>query len=205
VLEGVTAIVFGLGATNLIQGHGPIGVTYLIGYVTVHAICIYLIAKQKLLFVQLVQTPWLREATPGPAYVALHVAGHSYIYRVITVNSFGNRHAPRHTHINGTTGHGQWMHGGFLAIFLTAHAVMADPVEPDQAERRDISYALDVEQLDLNLYRSRNLTLPFQARGLFGGQVISQALVAATRCVESEFTLHVRAHSHAYDICSGSR
>jgi hypothetical protein len=81
---------------------------------------------------------------------------------------------------------------------------MADPVEPDQAERRDISYVLEVEQLDLNLYRSRNLTVPFQARGLFGGQVISQALVAATRCVESEFTLHVRVHSNACDICSDS-
>ena len=71
---------------------------------------------------------------------------------------------------------------------------MSDPVGSNQVERRDISYALDVEQLDLNLYRSRNLTLPFQARGVFGGQVISQALVAATKCVESEFTLHVRVH-----------
>jgi acyl-CoA thioesterase len=69
---------------------------------------------------------------------------------------------------------------------------MADPAEPDQAEGRDISYVLDVERLDLNLYRSKNLILPFQARGVFGGQVISQALVAATGCVESEFTLHVR-------------
>jgi len=72
---------------------------------------------------------------------------------------------------------------------------MADPVGPNQVERRDISYLLDVEQLDLNLYRSKNLTLPFQARGVFGGQVISQALVVATKCVESEFTLH---SLHAY-------
>jgi acyl-CoA thioesterase len=64
------------------------------------------------------------------------------------------------------------------------------------AEPHDISYALDVEQLDLNLYRSRNLTLPYKARGVFGGQVISQALTAATRCVKPEFTLHVRVHLH---------
>lgn len=127
-----------------------------------------------------------------------------YKYITFTVNSFSfcNR-VTDHAH----TPH-QWDRTWRLsprpAIFLTTHTVMADPVETDQAERRDISYVLDVEQLDLNLYRSRNLTLPFQARGLFGGQVISQALVAATRCVESDFTLHVRVHSHACDICSGS-
>src|SRR5712691_9689360 len=73
---------------------------------------------------------------------------------------------------------------------------MADPLYNNQTEPRDISYTLDVEQLDPNLYRSRNLILPYQARGVFGGQVISQALVAATRCVKPEFTLHVRVHSH---------
>ena len=71
---------------------------------------------------------------------------------------------------------------------------MADPDTTDrnETEPSDISSALDVEQLDLNLYRSRNLSLNFDARGVFGGQVISQALVAATNCVKSEFTLHVR-------------
>jgi len=70
---------------------------------------------------------------------------------------------------------------------------MADSLDNNH---RDISYALDVEQLDLNSYRSRNLTLPYQARGVFGGQVISQALLAATKCVKPEFALHVRVHSH---------
>lgn len=69
---------------------------------------------------------------------------------------------------------------------------MADTTDRNEAEPSDISSALDVEQLDLNLYRSRNLSLNFDARGVFGGQVISQALVAATNCVKSEFTLHVR-------------
>lgn len=68
---------------------------------------------------------------------------------------------------------------------------MADTVDRNEAEPSDISSALDVEQLDLNLYRSRNLSLNFDARGVFGGQVISQALVAATNCVKPEFTLHV--------------
>ena len=74
---------------------------------------------------------------------------------------------------------------------------MDDPLDNDQAEPSDISSALDVEQLDLNLYRSRNLSLPFEARGVFGGQVISQALVAASACVKPEYTLHVRVHLYA--------
>jgi hypothetical protein len=69
---------------------------------------------------------------------------------------------------------------------------MADPFDHNQAEPSDISFALDVVQLEPDLYQSRNLSLPFEARGVFGGQVISQALVAATRCVKAEFTLHVR-------------
>jgi hypothetical protein len=68
-------------------------------------------------------------------------------------------------------------------------------MDNNQAEPSDISVALDVEQLDLNLYRSRNLYLPYEARGVFGGQVISQALVAATKCVKPEFLLHVSPHS----------
>ncbi|KAI0252642.1 Thioesterase/thiol ester dehydrase-isomerase [Lactifluus subvellereus] len=71
---------------------------------------------------------------------------------------------------------------------------MADPLDHNQAEPSDISTALDVEQLDLNLYRSRNLSMPFLSRGVFGGQVISQALVSATKCVKPEFTLHVSAY-----------
>ncbi len=73
---------------------------------------------------------------------------------------------------------------------------MADPLDHDQAEPSDISVALDVEQLDLNLYRSRNLYLPYEARGVFGGQVISQSLVAATKCVKPDFLLHVRPSSY---------
>ena len=73
----------------------------------------------------------------------------------------------------------------------TFYLTMAAPVDHNQAEPSDIAVALDVEQLDLNLYRSRNLYQPYGARGVFGGQVISQALVAATNCVKPEFLLHV--------------
>ncbi|KAI0271567.1 thioesterase-like superfamily-domain-containing protein [Gloeopeniophorella convolvens] len=79
---------------------------------------------------------------------------------------------------------------------------MADPSDHNQAEPADISAALDVELLDVNLYRSnRNLALPFRARGVFGGQVISQALVAATKCVRPEYALH---SLHAYFLLSAS-
>ncbi|KAA1468552.1 hypothetical protein DENSPDRAFT_857377 [Dentipellis sp. KUC8613] len=67
---------------------------------------------------------------------------------------------------------------------------MADSADPDQAEHRHISTSLEVEQLDDNLYRSRELWLPFRARGVFGGQVISQAIVSATKCVQPQYALH---------------
>jgi acyl-CoA thioesterase len=54
--------------------------------------------------------------------------------------------------------------------------------------------ALEVETLDRNLFRSheKQLWVPLRARGVFGGQVISQALVSATRTVDPAFALHVR-------------
>lgn len=68
---------------------------------------------------------------------------------------------------------------------------MAEPGENLQAEPLHISAALEVEQLDVNLFRSKSLWLPIRARGVFGGQVISQALVSATKCVKPEYSLHV--------------
>ncbi|KAH9001402.1 thioesterase II [Lactarius akahatsu] len=65
-----------------------------------------------------------------------------------------------------------------------------DPIDREQSEPLDISSALDVEQLDTNLFRSRSLYLPYRARGVFGGQVISQGLVAATKSVKPDFALH---------------
>ncbi|KAI0639149.1 thioesterase-like superfamily-domain-containing protein [Trametes polyzona] len=65
----------------------------------------------------------------------------------------------------------------------------------------DISSALEVEQLDVNLYRSKTLYLPPRARGVFGGQVISQALVSANNCVDPSFGLH---SLHCYFLLSAS-
>ncbi|TFY82074.1 hypothetical protein EWM64_g1939 [Hericium alpestre] len=78
---------------------------------------------------------------------------------------------------------------------------MADSANLDQAESKRISTALEVEQLDDNLFRSKELYLPFRARGVFGGQVISQAIVSATKCVSPEFALH---SLHCYFLLSAS-
>ncbi|KAL4243190.1 C/M/P thioester hydrolase family protein [Abortiporus biennis] len=71
----------------------------------------------------------------------------------------------------------------------------------NQVEAKEISTALQVEQLDSNLFRSKSLWLPRRARGVFGGQVISQALVSATNCVDPAFGLH---SLHCYFLLSAS-
>ncbi|TBU34990.1 Thioesterase/thiol ester dehydrase-isomerase [Dichomitus squalens] len=63
-------------------------------------------------------------------------------------------------------------------------------VAVDSPEHEHISEALEVEQLDVNLFRSRTLYLPSSSIGVFGGQVISQSLVAATSCVDPSYSLH---------------
>lgn len=62
-----------------------------------------------------------------------------------------------------------------------------------QEEHEQMSTSLEVEQLDTNLFRSKSLWLPIRARGVYGGQVISQALVSATGCVSPDYALHVSA------------
>lgn len=56
---------------------------------------------------------------------------------------------------------------------------------------------LDLEQLEVNLFRGRSPQVGWQR--VFGGQVVAQALVAATRTVE-----HLPAHSlHGYFLIGG--
>jgi len=73
---------------------------------------------------------------------------------------------------------------------------MSDPVTgpvphpPKEEEAQHISTSLALEQLDTNLFRSKELWLPAWARGVFGGQVISQALLAATNSVDPQYAAH---------------
>ncbi|RUS25442.1 HotDog domain-containing protein [Jimgerdemannia flammicorona] len=64
-----------------------------------------------------------------------------------------------------------------------------------------IENAVDVEEIDVNLYKSRQLWTPLGARGVFGGQVVAQALRAATKTVKSEFNIH---SLHSYFILPGN-
>jgi acyl-CoA thioesterase II len=73
--------------------------------------------------------------------------------------------------------------------------------DPNQAESSKISTSLELEQIEVNLFRSKNLYKPTRARGVFGGQVISQAIVAATNCVDPVFGLH---SLHCYFLLSAS-
>ncbi|KAJ6574785.1 thioesterase-like superfamily-domain-containing protein [Mycena capillaripes] len=64
-----------------------------------------------------------------------------------------------------------------------------------------IATALELERLDVDLFRSKTLWLPTRARGVFGGQVISQALVSATNSVDPQYGLH---SLHCYFLSSAS-
>lgn len=55
-------------------------------------------------------------------------------------------------------------------------------------------------ELDVNLYRSKELWKPTGARGVFGGQVVGQSLMAAMKSVPSRFQVH---SLHSYFVKSG--
>ncbi|KAI8082598.1 HotDog domain-containing protein [Gilbertella persicaria] len=61
--------------------------------------------------------------------------------------------------------------------------------------------AVEVEEIDVNLYMSKELWLPAGARGAFGGQIVAQALRAAFYTVEEEFDVH---SLHSYFILPGN-
>ena len=73
--------------------------------------------------------------------------------------------------------------------------------DTNQVEPSTIDVCLDVEQLEVNLFRSKRLFVPTRARGVFGGQVISQAIVSATKSVDTAFGLH---SLHCYFLLSAS-
>ncbi|KAJ8596481.1 hypothetical protein M405DRAFT_726158 [Rhizopogon salebrosus TDB-379] len=69
-------------------------------------------------------------------------------------------------------------------------SIPMDHDDTNQAESSKISTSLELEQIEVNLFRSKTLYQPTASRGVFGGQVISQAIVAATNCVNPVFGLH---------------
>lgn len=82
-----------------------------------------------------------------------------------------------------------------------------DSVPPRQTRVADagavrtlIEALLDVEELDSCLFRGCGLWTPPGARGVFGGHVIGQALVACSRTVDSEKKIH---SMHSYFLLPG--
>ncbi|KAF9947711.1 hypothetical protein BGZ70_002544 [Mortierella alpina] len=63
-----------------------------------------------------------------------------------------------------------------------------------------IEQMLDLEEIDKDLYRSKKLWVPMGARGVFGGNVVGQALVAATNTVSTDFSVH---SLHSYFLLPG--
>lgn len=63
-----------------------------------------------------------------------------------------------------------------------------------------IEEALALEELDRDLYRSITLWRPYNARAVFGGQVVGQALAAASKTVPEEFVVH---SFHSYFLLPG--
>lgn len=61
---------------------------------------------------------------------------------------------------------------------------------------------LDLEKIDDFLYRSKSLWQGKNARGVFGGLVIGQALVAASECLPPDFHMH---SMHSYFLRPGSK
>ncbi|CAH1780113.1 unnamed protein product, partial [Owenia fusiformis] len=59
---------------------------------------------------------------------------------------------------------------------------------------------LNLDKIDLNLYRGTNLWKPLHSRAVFGGQVVGQALVAATKTVADNMHVH---SLHCYFVNAG--
>jgi acyl-CoA thioesterase 8 len=59
---------------------------------------------------------------------------------------------------------------------------------------------IDLEMLDVDLFRSKSLWRPQGARAVFGGQVVGQALAASTQCIKDNKELH---SLHSYFLKGG--
>lgn len=65
----------------------------------------------------------------------------------------------------------------------------------------NISNPIELETLDVDLFRSTHLWRPSGARAVYGGQVVGQALAASTQCVKDNKLLH---SLHSYFIKGGN-
>ncbi|CAO3628482.1 unnamed protein product [Cunninghamella echinulata] len=63
-----------------------------------------------------------------------------------------------------------------------------------------MSNAIDVQEIDINLYMSKQLWIPLGARGVFGGEIVAQSLRSAWNTVEEKFHIH---SLHSYFILAG--
>jgi acyl-CoA thioesterase 8 len=71
---------------------------------------------------------------------------------------------------------------------------------PSRSGAADIAEALEVEEIDDDLYKSLTLWKPARARGVFGGQVIAQAVAASNKTVREGMLLH---SLHSYFLLAG--
>ncbi|KAG0357719.1 Acyl-CoA thioesterase 8 [Gamsiella multidivaricata] len=76
----------------------------------------------------------------------------------------------------------------------------APPTPDGETNNTIIEGMLDLEEIDKDLYRSKKLWLPMGARGVFGGNVVGQALVAATNTVSNNYSVH---SLHSYFLLPG--
>ncbi|ORX59377.1 Thioesterase/thiol ester dehydrase-isomerase [Hesseltinella vesiculosa] len=55
---------------------------------------------------------------------------------------------------------------------------------------KKLSNAVDVQEIDTNLFMSKQLWIPLGSRGVFGGEIVSQSLRAAWNTVDDKFYVH---------------
>lgn len=75
------------------------------------------------------------------------------------------------------------------------------PVDQSARLLTRIEESLELEQIEADIFRSKKLWKPTGARGVFGGQIIAQALAAATRTVQRQYRVH---SLHSYFLLAGN-
>jgi acyl-CoA thioesterase len=60
--------------------------------------------------------------------------------------------------------------------------------------------ALEIEEVDVGLFKSKELWKPIGARGVFGGQVVAQSVNAALKTVPETYSVH---SLHSYFVLAG--